>query len=94
MSDYHSERDQNCKRYLLTDGGLQRTLKSGHPEHTMHLWWTGAFLCPGVELVEANEHLIEIQLVRIEGNQAIIRIWAPDEVEILAAKKDPHCRGA
>jgi len=103
MSNYFSEHHQDGERYVLTHGGLQRAFRLGHPEDTIHLWGTGAFLAKGLDvacvasardLVEAGEFLIELELVRIEGNVATIRIWAPDQIKIISAKKDPHCQVA
>ena len=96
------ERRGEPTNYILTAGGLQRTLKLRHPEQTMHLWWTGAFLAKDVRayvepsgfVVETGEFLIEIELVRVEGEKATIRISAPEQVKIVSAKKDPHCASA
>ena len=91
-----SERNE----YILTEGGLVRTLKAGCPEQSMHLWSTGAFR-PGepngpVDLQgkhgRQNDLLVEIELLRIEGNNAVVRLWAPDHVRIVSAKKDPRCQ--
>jgi hypothetical protein len=88
---------QTTSAYILTEGGLTRTLKVGRPEQTMHLWWTGAFLPNGIHSfpgtggpVEAGEFLIEIQLLRVEGDAAILRFCGPEQVRMVSAKKDPH----
>ena len=98
MTECIAERSATLPGHVLTEGGLKRTLKLGHPEHTMHLWWTGVMGAqpnnarrnPRGNLVEADEFLIEIELVRIEGDRATIRIWAPDQVRIISANKDSH----
>lgn len=91
---------RKTNEHVLTEGGLVRALKLGRPEQTMHLWWSGAFATsqrksprgPKGERDEPGEFLIEIELLRIEGDSAVVRLWAPDEVTILSAKKDPHCQ--
>jgi hypothetical protein len=87
---------------ILTEGGLVRTLKAGCPEQTMHLYWTGGLLPrepgaatgPAGEFAAEEEYLIEIELLRIEGNNAIVRINAPPHVDIVSAKRDPRCQGS
>ena len=93
---------QNVTGYLLTEGGLVRTLRVGCPEQTMHLWWTGVSTptgpgAPGSlqgQCGQPEELLIEIELLRIEGSSAVVRINAPPQVDIVSAKKDPRCRGS
>jgi hypothetical protein len=68
----------------------------------MHLYWTGVLLPrerdaqsdPDGKHGRAAQHLVEIELLRIEGNNAIVRIKAPPQVDIVSAKKDPRCRGS
>jgi hypothetical protein len=67
----------------------------------MHLWWTAALAPREVDAPgslagggEPQEFLIEIELLRIEGNNAVVRLWAPEQVRIVSAKKDPHCQAA
>ncbi len=87
---------------ILTTGGLVRSLKAGCPEHAMHLYWTGFFAPrePNASIDrdgncgKAQEYLIEIELLRIEGNNAIVRINAPPQVSMVSAKKDPQCQGS
>jgi hypothetical protein len=33
-----------------------------------------------------------MELLRIEGDTVVLRLWAPDQVRIVSAKKDPHCQ--
>lgn len=90
------------RTHVLTEGGLVRTLKVGRPEHTMHLRWTGHFAAgkreppdgPGHAAGEPEEFLVEIELLKIVGDSAVVRLWAPEEVMILSAKKDPQCQAA
>ena len=88
-------------RHILTEGGLVRSLKAGCLGHTMHCWFEGVAVrkdlnAPGDlggKCGEPEKFLIEIQLLRIEGNNAVVRLWAPEQVKIVSAEKDPHCQG-
>jgi len=93
---------QTCKKLtnpILTKGGVIRTLRAGHPEHTMHLWWTGTIAPrePDAPVTldgaagQPQEFVIELELLRIEGTTAVVRLWAPEQVKIISAQKDPHC---
>ena len=84
--------------FVRTEGGLVRSIKLGCPEDTMHLWWNGAFLAPIPEDAphpmrkcgEVGEFLVEIELLRIEGDKVTVRLWAPEPVRIISARRDPH----
>ena len=86
--------------FVRTEGGLVRSIRLGCPEDTMHLWWDGAFLAP-VPADAADppracgavgEYMVEIELLRIEGDKVTVRLWAPEPVRIVSARKDPHAR--
>lgn len=72
----------------LTVGGLQRKLRAGNAGDTMHLWVRSG------DGPKAEEFLAEIELVRVDGKTVTLRIWAPDQVSIVSAKKDPHSSAA
>ena len=86
--------------FIRTEGGLVRSIRLGCPEDTMHLWWNGAFLAPvpedaadpARECGEIGEFLVEIELLRIEGDKVTVRLCAPAPVRIVSARKDPHVR--
>lgn len=86
--------------YILTRGGLVRTFKTDRPDHTMHLWLDGGLAADGRPADEATpdhagpakQGLIEVQVLKIEGDSVTIRFWAPDPVVMISAGKDPHCR--
>jgi len=86
--------------YILTKGGLVRSFKPSRPDHTMYLWLTGGLGADDgrgdgaahSEKGPAQQGLIEVQVLKIEGDSVTIRFWAPDPVLMISAGKDPHCQ--
>jgi hypothetical protein len=101
MTDKAVVADGSKNPYVRTRGGLVRTMKLGCPEHTMQFRWNGTCGKPplppnrvfGTDKGETKEILIEVELLRIQGDKVTLRLSAPDEVRIVSAKTALRSRG-